>query len=154
MTRNKVKYAQFRRKHMNTNPGRGPYHYRSPARLFWRSLRGMIPHMTARGKLALGRLATFEGIPDAYQKVKRVVVPEALKAIRMRPDRNFCCLGDLSAEVGWGHKELVSKLEAQRKVKEQAYYAEKKALVAKKAKAVKAASIPASAAKVLADAGY
>ena len=42
-------------------------------------------------------------------------------------DRRFCLLGALSKEVGWGHSELVAKLEAQRKVKEQAFYAEKKA---------------------------
>ena len=55
--RNKIKFAQFIRKRMNTNPARGPFHFRSPARIFWRTLRGMIPHKTARGQQALGRLA-------------------------------------------------------------------------------------------------
>ena len=55
--RNKIKYAQFIKKRMNTNPSRGPFHFRSPARIFWRTIRGMIPHKTARGQLALGRLA-------------------------------------------------------------------------------------------------
>ena len=41
---------------MNTNPKRGPFHYRSPARIFWRTVRGMIPHKTFRGKQALARL--------------------------------------------------------------------------------------------------
>ena len=36
--RNKVKYAQFIRKRMNTNPKRGPFHFRSPARMFWRTV--------------------------------------------------------------------------------------------------------------------
>lgn len=36
--RQQVKYADFRRKRMNTNPKRGPYHYRSPARIFWRTV--------------------------------------------------------------------------------------------------------------------
>ena len=125
--RNKVKYAQFKRKRMNTNPGKGPYHFRSPARIFWRTLRGMMPHMTVRGATAMSRLGVYEGIPEPYDKVKRKVVPQALKVIRMKSHRRFCLLGALSKEVGWKHSELVTKLEEQRKVKEQAFYAEKKA---------------------------
>ena len=154
LTRNKVKFAQFVHKTNNTNPRHGHKHYKSPARMFWRSLRGMLPYKTSRGALALGRLATYEGIPSPYDKVKRVVVPAALKVLRMRPDRNFCVLGTLSKEVGWGHKDLVEKLEAARKVKEQAFYAEKKAgkAVADKKKA--GVKLEATAAKVLADSGY
>ena len=125
--RNKRKYAQFRRKRMNTNPSKGPYHFRSPARIFWRTVRGMVPHTTTRGANAMARLGVYEGIPEPYDKIKRVVVPNAVKVLRMRSDRNFCLLGTLSKEVGWGHSELVERLEAQRKVKEQAFYAEKKA---------------------------
>jgi large subunit ribosomal protein L13Ae len=154
ITRNKVKFAQFIKKRMNTNPGRGPFHFRSPARLFWRSLRGMLPHKTARGALALGRLATYEGIPEPYDKVKRVVVPGALKAIRMRPDRQYCLLGNLSKEVGWGYGELVSQLEAKRKLKEQAFYQEKKQLKIQKDKAALRAKVPAEVTAVLAAAGY
>ena len=127
LLRNKVKYAQFKRKRMNTNPGKGPYHFRSPARIFWRTLRGMMPHMTVRGATAMSRLGVYEGIPEPYDKVKRKVVPQALKVIRMKSHRRFCLLGALSKEVGWKHSELVAKLEEQRKVKEQAFYAEKKA---------------------------
>lgn len=141
VTRNKVKYAQFIKKRMNTNPSRGPYHFRSPARIFWRTLRGMMPHKTIRGQLALGRLATFEGIPEPYDKKKRVVVPAALKVLRLRADRNFTVLGELSKEVGWGYTDLVARLEAQRKIKEQAFYAEKKAKAAAVAKATKAADL-------------
>ena len=107
--RNKLKYANFRRKHMrlgciytatehqpnthssirlevfflwtltpaprNTNPRQGPFHYRSPAKILWRTIRGMarlsdlpkwgqlgrggraakVPHKTARGAAALDK---------------------------------------------------------------------------------------------------
>lgn len=141
--RNKVKYAQFRRKHMNTNPRKGAFHYRSPSRMFWRSVRGMIPHKTVRGQNALARLAVFEGIPPAYQKMKRMVVPEALKSIRLMPGRNFTVIGDLAREVGWGHQELVEKLESQRQIKEQAYFATKKAEKAAYDKAASSADLSA-----------
>lgn len=113
----------------------------------------MVPHKTVRGQLAMSRLACFEGIPAPYDKVKRVVVPDALKVLRMRPDRTFCLLGELSKEVGWGYTELVSKLEAQRKIKEQAFYVEKKASVALKAKAVAKADL-SKVTPILASFGY
>lgn len=39
----------------------------------------MVPHKTARGAAALDRLKVFEGIPAPYDKLKRVVVPDALR---------------------------------------------------------------------------
>lgn len=52
--------------------------------MFWRSLRGMLPHKSPRGKAALDRLKVFEGIPYPYDHKKRMVVPEALKVLRMK----------------------------------------------------------------------
>lgn len=37
-----VKYLAFLRKRMNTNPSRGPYHFRAPSRIFWRTVRGKL----------------------------------------------------------------------------------------------------------------
>jgi large subunit ribosomal protein L13Ae len=103
----------------------------------------MLPHKTVRGQLAIGRLAAFEGIPEPYDKKKRVVVPAALKVLRLRADRNYTVLGDLSKEVGWGYTELVNRLETQRKVKEQAHYAQKKAALVLRSKAEKSADLSA-----------
>lgn len=61
----------------------------------------------------------------------------------MRADRNYTVLGDLSKEVGWGYTDLVAKLEAARKVKEQAFYAEKKAIIAAKQRATAEADLSA-----------
>ena len=41
----------------------------------------MIPHKTKRGAAALERLKAFEGVPTPYHKVKRVVIPDALKYV-------------------------------------------------------------------------
>lgn len=95
----------------------------------------------------------FEGIPEPYDKKKRLVVPSALKVLRLRADRNYTVLGELSKEVGWGYTDLVNKLESQRKIREQAYYAEKKAKAATKAKAVASADLSAVA-PVLGPYGY
>jgi large subunit ribosomal protein L13Ae len=115
--RNKLNHHEFLRKRMNTNPRRGPFHFRAPSRIFWRVVRGMLPHKTARGAAALGRLKVFDGIPFPYDQKKRMVVPDALKVLRMKSHRKFCVLGDLAQLVGWTKKDLVTRLEDKRKAK-------------------------------------
>lgn len=73
---------------MSTNPSKGPYHLRSPSKIFWRTVRGMLPHKLTRGKEALNRLKVFEGIPSPYDKKKRMVVPSALRVMRLKPKRS------------------------------------------------------------------
>ncbi|XP_034531320.1 60S ribosomal protein L13a-like [Notolabrus celidotus] len=89
---------------MDTNPSRGPYHFRAPSRIFWRTVRGMLPHKTKRGQAALERLKVFDGIPPPYDKRKRMVVPAALKIVRLKPTRKFALLGRLAHEVGWKYQ--------------------------------------------------
>lgn len=59
----------------------------------------MVPHKTQRGAAALERLKTFEGVPPPYDKIKRLVVPDALKVLRLQHGHKFCKLGDLAASV-------------------------------------------------------
>ena len=54
--RHQMKWARFMRKRTNTNPKWGPFHHRAPSRIVFRTIRGMIPHKTQRGALALQRL--------------------------------------------------------------------------------------------------
>lgn len=124
--RNKLKYHEFLRKHINTNPRRGQFHYRSPSRIFWRTVRGMTSHKTARGMAALGRLKVFEGIPYPYAQRRRMVVPDALKILRVKSHRKFCVLGDLAQLVGWTKKDLVERLENKRKEKSAKFWDLKK----------------------------
>lgn len=64
----------------------------------------MVPHKTKRGAAALERLKCFEGVPAPYDKVKRLVVPDALKVLRLQHGHRYCKLGDLSTSVRWGVK--------------------------------------------------
>ncbi|XP_064359671.1 large ribosomal subunit protein uL13 [Dromaius novaehollandiae] len=127
--RNKLKYLAFLRKRMNTNPSRGPYHFRAPSRIFWRTVRGMLPHKTKRGQAALERLKVFDGIPPPYDKRKRMVVPAALKIIRLKPTRKFAFLGRLAHEVGWKYQAVTAALEEKRKEKAKLRYNKKKKLM-------------------------
>ena len=155
LVRNKVKYAYFRKLRHNTNPSRGPFHFKSPARMVWRTIRGMCHQKTARGQDAMSRLSTFEGIPHPYDRMSRKVIPAALRVVRLNPIRDYTVLGDLANEVGWKHQDLLKKLEDKRKTKADAYYQKKKARDALKAKAEAAAEGElAEVNKVLAASGY
>ncbi|KAL2630676.1 hypothetical protein R1flu_015362 [Riccia fluitans] len=137
LVRQKMKYLRFLRKRMNTKPSKGPIHFRAPSRILWRTIRGMIPHKTKRGAAALERLKAFEGIPQPYDKMKRMVIPDALKVLRLQPGHKFCLLGRLSSEVGWHHYDIVKELEEKRKVKSKVFYERKKQLAQLRLKAAK-----------------
>lgn len=151
--RNKLKYHDYLRKGTRFNKTHGPFHFRAPSRIFYKAVRGMISHKTARGKAALERLKVFEGCPTPYDKKKKVVVPQALRVLRLRPGRKYTTVGDLSAAVGWKYSSIVSKLEDKRKVRAAEYYAKKKALT-KKVLAAKASQADSEVSQKLAALGY
>ncbi|OMJ12069.1 60S ribosomal protein L16 [Smittium culicis] len=143
--RNKIKFHAYLRKRCLVNPSHGPIHFRAPSRIFYRAIRGMIPHKTPRGAAALDRLKVFEGIPPPFDKQKRMVVPQALRVLRLAPSRKFTTLDRLASEVGWKYQDVISNLEAKRKVKSNAYYERKKALANLRSKAIVAADSQLSA---------
>merc|ERR1719310_1252962 len=138
--RNKLRMSHDLKKRTLTNPTKGPHHYRTPARMVWRVIRGMMAHKTKRGAAALERLTVFEGIPHPFDKMKRQVMPAALASIKVRPGRKTCRLGDLAESIGWKHNELLQRLEAKRKTKCEAYFQTKKELAKLKSKAIESAA--------------
>ncbi|KAF3624263.1 60S ribosomal protein L13a-4 [Capsicum annuum] len=148
LVRQKMKYLRFLRKRMNTKPSHGPIHFRAPSKILWRTIRGMIPHKTKRGAAALARLKVFEGVPPPYDKVKRMVIPDALKVLRLQAGHKYCLLGKLSSEVGWNHYDTIKasflhliffELENKRKERAQVTYERRKQLAKLRVKAEKAA---------------
>ncbi|KAI5293772.1 60S ribosomal protein L16B [Ascosphaera acerosa] len=153
--RNKLKYHAYLRKATRFNPTRGgPFHFRAPSRIFYKAVRGMIPHKTARGAAAMERLKVFEGVPPPFDKKKRVVVPQALRVLRLKPGRKYCTVGRLSHEVGWKYQDVVARLEERRKVKSAAYYERKKAARRQLAKAEQTAKVSEATKTQLAAFGY
>jgi hypothetical protein len=69
----------------------------------------MIPHKTSRGAAALERLKTFEGIPPPYDTQKRMVVPQALRVLRLKPGRKYCTVGRLGHEFGWKYQDVIAR---------------------------------------------
>lgn len=56
----------------------------------------MIPHKTHRGQAALERLKVFEGIPPPFHRMKRQVIPDAMRILRLKPGRKYCRVGNQS----------------------------------------------------------
>lgn len=50
------------------------------------------PPQTSRGAAALERLKVFEGVPPPYDRKKKVVVPQALRVLRLKPGRKYCTI--------------------------------------------------------------
>ena len=47
------------------------------------------------------RLKLYEGVPPPYDRKKRMVVPEALRVLRLKPGRKYC-----TVKVRWLHTTL------------------------------------------------
>merc|ERR1712057_421 len=108
--RNKLKLLMKRTKRMNTNPIKGPFH-----------------HKWFRGSAAFQRVKAVEGVPEPFDQIKKVVVPDALRVTRLKPGRKFTHLGKLAAELGWAYADVVAQYEETRKAKGAEWYAKKKA---------------------------
>ncbi|KAK3370477.1 ribosomal protein L13 domain-containing protein [Podospora didyma] len=153
--RAKLKYHAYLRKMTRYNPTRGgPFHFRAPSRIFYKTVRGMIPHKTARGAAALERLKVFEGVPPPYDKKKKMVVPQALRVLRLQPGRKYCTVGRLSHEVGWKYQDVVARLEERRKAKGAAYYERKKLVARQLSEAKKSAKVDKKTVQALEAFGY
>merc|ERR1711981_663004 len=124
--RNKLHLLMRKQKRMSTNPRRGPFHHRSPADMLMRTIRGMLPHKLYRGSAAYQRIKAVDGCPAPFDKIKKMVVPSALRVTRLRPGRKFCTLGRLAHETGWKYQAVVAKHEANRKAKNSEWYEKNK----------------------------
>ncbi|GKT27136.1 putative multi-domain containing protein [Aduncisulcus paluster] len=130
------KYQGFLNKRTNYNPTKGPFHHRAPSAIVYRVIRGMVPHKTARGMAALGRLSCIDGCPAPYDKMKRMVITDALRVSHCKADRPYTRLARLSTAVGWKHAATLEKLEDKRLARSKEFYEEKKKAVALREKAV------------------
>merc|ERR1719197_1644442 len=101
----------------------------------------MTPHKTPRGNADLTRLNVFEGIPYPYDQRKRMVVPEALKVVRIKSHRKTCLLGDLASHFGWEKRDIVATLEKKRLEKSNRFHEAKQRKLAARAKAAKSDSL-------------
>jgi len=63
----------------------GPHYPRYPDRIFRRTVRGMLPHLKTRGKVAFERLEVFIGVPAEYTGAPRQSIDIAKARPALRP---------------------------------------------------------------------
>jgi len=134
--RNRVKYMAFLRKRCSVNPKRGPFHFKAPSKILWRTVRGMLPHKLPRGQNALGRLKVLDGVPPPFDKRKKSVIPTALRILRLRPGRRFTVLGELSKVFGWRYADVLNRFEDKRKLRGDVAHARKLAVLRRRNEAL------------------
>jgi large subunit ribosomal protein L13 len=75
----------------------GPHYPRFPDRIFRRTVRGMLPHLKTRGKVAFARLHVFIGVPEGLSGRPTISFDDA----RSRPAlRSPMPLGEISTLLG------------------------------------------------------
>jgi large subunit ribosomal protein L13 len=63
----------------------GPHFPRYPDRIFRRTVRGMLPHLKTRGKVAFARLEVHIGVPPSYHGVAAQTLDDAKARPSVRP---------------------------------------------------------------------
>ena len=120
--KNKFELISKSKKRTNTNPKHGPFHFKSPSQVFWKTIRGMLPHKTFKGSDALMRLKLYDGIPNSLINVKKFVVPYALRTIRLAPGRKFANLGEILEDIGWKRKREIKEKDEKIKTLEKKFW--------------------------------
>ena len=64
IVRQQMKYDRFLAKRTVTNPSRGPYHFRAPSKILWRTIRGCapLPHAATGRQSSNGGAAASPGL--------------------------------------------------------------------------------------------
>ena len=73
----------------------GPFFPRAPDRILRRTIRGMMPYKTRKGKAAMKKLSVVIGTPEEY-------VDKDVKKVAEKPIKtSFVYLGEVSKTIGW-----------------------------------------------------
>lgn len=88
-------YAKFKAKRERGYPTKGPFYPRYSDKIIIRTVRGMLPYKTIRGKSALKRLKVFRNCPEKYKDVQKETV-KGLKNITCK----YMRLIDVSKKIG------------------------------------------------------
>jgi len=63
----------------------GPHFPRYPDRIFRRTVRGMLPHLKTRGKVAFHRLEVYIGVPPEFEGQPTQTIEDARARPTLRP---------------------------------------------------------------------
>ena len=93
-------FERYKEKYDRGSKEKGPYFPRHPERIFKRTVRGMLPWKTRRGREAFKKLRVFVGIPDELRDREFEKVEMALYEKVSKSDR-YVLLEDVSKYLGF-----------------------------------------------------
>lgn len=91
-------YREYEEMKNKGSTEKGPHYPKRPERIMKRTVRGMLPHKTKRGRDAMSRLKIYVGVPSEFEGMK-IERPEAAKMTRLGTAK-YVELGDVSRKFG------------------------------------------------------
>jgi len=89
---------RYKQKYARGVPSKGPFISRMPDRLVRRTIRGMIPYKTSRGREAYKRVKCYVGVPKEYEG-KETLRLEGAQAQKL-PTTNYMTIKDIAKNLG------------------------------------------------------
>jgi large subunit ribosomal protein L13 len=90
--------AKFKQNRNRTVPLKGPYYPRQSDAIVKRSIRGMLPYKTQRGKQAFARIKCYVAVPENLTKEKATTIKEANK--KKLPTVKYVTVRQISTYLG------------------------------------------------------
>ncbi|MEM4702781.1 MAG: 50S ribosomal protein L13, partial [Archaeoglobaceae archaeon] len=93
-------FERYKEKYDRGSKEKGPYFPRHPEKIFKRTVRGMLPWSSRRGRDAYRRLRVFIGVPEELKNSKFEKIECALLE-KISKTEKFVLLEDVSKHLGW-----------------------------------------------------
>ncbi len=104
------KYLTRRSIQSTIHPRKSPVQPRTPDRIVWRTVRGMLPMKKAKGREALRRLRVFIGVPEELADVEkdaglkedeRTYVKYTVESLKPKKSKGYVTVLWLAKQLGW-----------------------------------------------------
>ncbi len=93
-------FERYKEKYDRGSKEKGPYFPRHPEKIFKRTVRGMLPWKSRRGREAYKRLRVFMSIPDELKGKQFEIVEEALLEKVSKTDK-YVTIAEISRYLGF-----------------------------------------------------
>ncbi|MCX8171989.1 MAG: 50S ribosomal protein L13 [Archaeoglobaceae archaeon] len=95
-----IVFEKYKAKYDRGSKEKGPYFPKHPEKIFKRTVRGMLPWSSKRGREAYRRLRVFIGVPEEL-KERRFEKVEIAMLEKVSKTEKFVSLEDISRYLGW-----------------------------------------------------
>lgn len=96
----RVVFQRYKDKYDRGSKEKGPYFPKHPEKIFKRTVRGMLPWSSRRGREAYRRLRVFIGVPEELRNASFERVENALLE-KVSKTEKFVSLEEVSKHLGW-----------------------------------------------------